>query len=335
VRGQRKLSAEPSTYHTDNGSLYDKRGGGDYLDSREKVLLEKEKKKREAQEKVEKALQDIRRDNVETRRTANEKKYSQYRPSDDIVSLIPLGEKKSSATNFHTQPDQFETLPDLPVEPKSSDKSKKQFKITEDYEMNDEDGSDSEEIIQEVENEEEDGDELHKIEEKITMVMDKLNEKTMKISELKQSLRHTRILEKSIIRKTQTMVPLDPAISDEYQEEDEESLDIEFSENEEDSTEETICPYNEEDIPEKKSYNPQYFKIQDRIKLLRHRCEAGLGFVLFDKSYKFVQDKMNVTKPDDMRKYLIDILGEENIGFWHLIDQILLLEDFSKKLQDC
>ena len=30
----------------------------------------------------------------------------------------------------------------------------------------------------------------------------------------------------------------------------------------------------------------------------------------------------------------IEILGEENIGFWHLMDQILLLEDFSKRLQE-
>ena len=30
----------------------------------------------------------------------------------------------------------------------------------------------------------------------------------------------------------------------------------------------------------------------------------------------------------------IEILGEEKIGFWHLMDQILLLEDFSKRLQE-
>ena len=35
------------------------------------------------------------------------------------------------------------------------------------------------------------------------------------------------------------------------------------------STNRTIQTQDEEDIPEKKSYNPQYFKIQDRIKLLQ------------------------------------------------------------------
>ena len=32
-------------------------------------------------------------------------------------------------------------------------------------------------------------------------------------------------------------------------------------------------------------------------------------------------------KSDEQRKHMIEILGEDQIGFWHLIDQILLLEE--------
>jgi len=312
------------------------------MDRREKVLFEKEKKKRDEQEKVEKALKAIRMENFEARKNAHEKKYSQYRPSDDMVSLIGNGDKKGSSANLNTvgSNEDAQEKEILVEEKKTNENGKKQFKIQEDYEMHEESISEDDEVIEEVDNEEEDGvvveQDLGKIQEKIHMARDKLTEKTLRISELKQSLRNTKILEKSIIRKTQTninmMLPV-PTISDEEKEfDEEESLDIEFSD--EDSTEETARTPNEEDIPEKRSYNPQYFKIQDRIKLLKHRCEAGLGSVLYEKAYKLLQEKINVAKPEEIRKNLIDIFGEDNIGFWHLIDQILLLEDFSKKLQE-
>lgn len=39
------------------------------------------------------------------------------------------------------------------------------------------------------------------------------------------------------------------------------------------------------------NYNPQYYKVQDRIKVFRHRCQAGLGSEMFQRAYEFLKDK--------------------------------------------
>ena len=76
------------------------------------------------------------------------------------------------------------------------------------------------------------------------------------------------------------------------------------------------------------------------------RCEAGIGNSLYEKAYKYLSEKANANSQEEMRKHLIgkfiiilslellDILGEDNIGFWHLIDQILLFEGFAKRFQE-
>ena len=56
----------------------------------------------------------------------------------------------------------------------------------------------------------------------------------------------------------------------------------------------------------------------ERIKFLRHRCEAGLGHQLFTQAYEYMTDK-NVLDPDEsdqMRGELKDILGTESVGYW-------------------
>ncbi len=71
--------------------------------------------------------------------------------------------------------------------------------------------------------------------------------------------------------------------------------------------------------------------MNDRLKLLRHRCEAGLGKNLFEKAYDIIKIKGNIilwfkffigstTKGDEMRKIMVDTLGEDNVAYWHLID---------------
>jgi hypothetical protein len=51
-----------------------------------------------------------------------------------------------------------------------------------------------------------------------------------------------------------------------------------------------------------------------------HRCEAGLGNVIYEKAYEYVKFNQNKISSEEMRKKLVDILSEDNIGFWHLID---------------
>ena len=77
-------------------------------------------------------------------------------------------------------------------------------------------------------------------------------------------------------------------------------------------------------------------KIQDRIKLLRHRCEAGLGNNIFEKAYSHLKNKGDQMsqKTDELRKALVEILGEDMIGFWHLIDSLLNYEDLLKNISN-
>ena len=70
--------------------------------------------------------------------------------------------------------------------------------------------------------------------------------------------------------------------------------------------------------------------MNDRMKLLRHRCEAGLGKNLFEKGYEIVRERGSSMKGEELRKVMIDLLGEENVGYWHLMDQLLCVEELYK-----
>ncbi len=68
--------------------------------------------------------------------------------------------------------------------------------------------------------------------------------------------------------------------------------------------------------------SPLNNKLEDRIKLLRHRWVAGIGSALFEQAYAYLQTK-NSFDPDisdQIRLELKGILGASNIGFWSLID---------------
>jgi TATA-binding protein-associated factor Taf7 len=71
--------------------------------------------------------------------------------------------------------------------------------------------------------------------------------------------------------------------------------------------------------------DPQVIKLQERIKFLRHRCVSRLGNNIFEKAFGFLKTH-NLKSADDVREQLIKILGEESIGFWAIMDQILFLE---------
>ena len=63
------------------------------------------------------------------------------------------------------------------------------------------------------------------------------------------------------------------------------------------------------------------------------RCEAGIGNSIYGKTYNFVKENSEKAKNEELRKGLTEILGEENIGFWHLVDQIVFYEGLMGQFQ--
>jgi NIMA (never in mitosis gene a)-related kinase len=61
-------------------------------------------------------------------------------------------------------------------------------------------------------------------------------------------------------------------------------------------------------------------KVKERIRILKMRCENGLGHIIYEKALNYVLLNNKTIKPHIQRKDLIEIMGEDNIGFWHLID---------------
>jgi len=169
-------------------------------------------------------LKNIRQDNYEIRRMANEKVKAQYRPSQAMVSMLKLGENRdgkqpaaynSNGNGQNTMTSGFGTVNDREtlnsVDSKDQFRSGdtiergrngnptsggKNFKIEEDYGMNDEvEDEDEDHGIIEEEQEEDHvthGDEnLQNIKAKIEMYKGKLEEKTTKITKLKETLKKT------------------------------------------------------------------------------------------------------------------------------------------------
>ena len=75
--------------------------------------------------------------------------------------------------------------------------------------------------------------------------------------------------------------------------------------------------------------NEKEFIINKRIKYFKERSIKALGNNFFNKAYNFLK---NMKKNDSInneikREYLSDTFGKNNIGYWQLIDQILILEN--------
>ena len=100
-----------------------------------------------------------------------------------------------------------------------------------------------------------------------------------------------------------------------------------FENQDEDSEEET------DDLYKAFEENKTLVKIQDKIKLLRHRCEAGLGYTLCEKAYKLIKNYVKNPSGASLRDKLITIIGEDNIGFWVIFDNIMFLEGKKKQLK--
>ena len=77
---------------------------------------------------------------------------------------------------------------------------------------------------------------------------------------------------------------------------------------------------NENDLGPIQS-DPQVLKLQDRIKFFRHRCVASLGNNMYQKAYDFLKESnAEGASPEEKREGLIQVLGEEWIGFWAILD---------------
>ena len=72
--------------------------------------------------------------------------------------------------------------------------------------------------------------------------------------------------------------------------------------------------------------------IMNRIEFYKNRCINIIGKKVFAKAYECIkndkQNRINNNNIDyNLREKLTTILGKTNIGFWQMINQVLLLED--------
>ena len=84
--------------------------------------------------------------------------------------------------------------------------------------------------------------------------------------------------------------------------------------------------------------NIEYTKekiINERISFFKNKCVDSLKEEKYEKAYNYLikikkkkdNENDNEVNNRDIREHLIKILGKDNIGYWHLIDQIILFED--------
>ena len=75
--------------------------------------------------------------------------------------------------------------------------------------------------------------------------------------------------------------------------------------------------------------NEKQFIINKRIKNYKDRSIKALGNNFYNKAYNYLKKTRNdnLINNDTKREYLSDTFGKNNIGYWQLIEQILILED--------
>ena len=98
---------------------------------------------------------------------------------------------------------------------------------------------------------------------------------------------------------------------------------------------------NEEDLIEHKQKIENLIKnpnelIMERIDFYKNRCINIIGKKVFQRAYEFLKsDKQNKIANKkieyNVREKLMNILGKNNIGFWQMINQVLMLEDLLNK----
>lgn len=78
--------------------------------------------------------------------------------------------------------------------------------------------------------------------------------------------------------------------------------------------------------------DPQVLKLQDKIRLLRHRVVGSIGFQIYEQAMEYLTSATQHEKQEQKRQRLGSILGEESIGYWAIMDQILFYEDLIAEL---
>lgn len=77
--------------------------------------------------------------------------------------------------------------------------------------------------------------------------------------------------------------------------------------------------------------DPQVLKLQDKVRLLRHRCCASIGNSSFDAAMDYLTQNA-AQSAQEKRTRLCQILGDESIGYWAIMDQIMFYEDLIAEL---
>ena len=104
---------------------------------------------------------------------------------------------------------------------------------------------------------------------------------------------------------------------------------IEYNAQNEDTEETEFENNNEINFTKEKLLN-------DRINYFKNKCIYNLDEKKYLEAYNYLikikrNNKNNEINNRDIREKLIQILGKDNIGYWHLIDQIILFEDMIKE----
>ena len=141
------------------------------------------------------------------------------------------------------------------------------------------------------------------LEQQYRETQEKLKLKTTRIEELKTSL----------------LSPMVGEIAEDLEQEFED-FDEELQAKELESVEEVEEEEVKEEPPTVQS------KIREKIKSLTHRCESGLGNSMFQRAYAYLQTAK--AAQEELRAALIEIMGETNIGYWAILDQLVFLEQY-------
>ena len=93
----------------------------------------------------------------------------------------------------------------------------------------------------------------------------------------------------------------------------------------------SIINKNEENV--KFDNNIEYSKekiINEKINSFKKKCIESLKEEKYEKAYNYLMKIRNKHETDidnrNIREHLIKILGKDNIGYWHLLEQIILFE---------
>lgn len=259
--------------------------------AKDRVLKNKQRKILEEQKKKERELMQIYKQNQAAYAEAKRRERDQYRPS--TAMQLMFNEKKKIEEDY--------SLYDHPIDDDIDDEYLES--IIEDIDAEDEEDKEFKETIRAI-------DKKIKVQE-LTLTRG-LKKKDLNISEIKEDQREDIVEEESEIK--------DEDSNQDNSSDEGEELAHYLEENDDDEDEEPCEVYKAFEE------NQTMIKIRDKIKMHKHRCEAALGYNMYEKAYKLIKKR-----GEGLRDKLCEIIGEDNIGFYVIFDNILFLE---KKLKD-